>query len=97
MTKKTEKTETENKAPTPIAEVLIATGMQLGSEQGLKLGELVGHFEIAKIEVYKRITDSALAAEGSVIPDEISEPSEGGDKEDAVVAFEAEVEDTVEK
>ena len=94
MTKKTEKTETEDKAPLPIAEVLIATGMRLGSEQGLKLGELVGHFEIAKIEVYKRITDSALAAEGSVTPDEISEPSEGGDKEEPVVAFEAEVEDT---
>ena len=68
MTKKTEKTETENKAPTPIAEVLIATGMQLGSEQGLKLGELVGHFEIAKIEVYKRITDSALAAASAFGP-----------------------------
>ena len=53
----------------PIAEVLISTGIQLAQEREMSLGELVGHYEIAKIEVYSRITAGAKASQPSV-PDE---------------------------
>ena len=95
----TEENKTEENPP--IAEVLIATGMNLAREQELKLGELIGHFEIAKIEVYNRITRSAVAAqqsaESSEAPAEISEQSEGDDKEETTVSFEAEAEGKDEK
>lgn len=55
----------------PIAEVLISTGIQLAQERNMSLGELVGHYEIAKIEVYTRITAGAKAA---------SEPAEDDGK-----------------
>ena len=57
----------------PIAEVLISTGIQLAQERNMSLGELVGHYEIAKIEVYSRITAGAKASQSS-------EPAEGDDK-----------------
>lgn len=53
----------------PIAEVLISTGIQLAQERNMSLGELVGHYEIAKIEVYSRITAGAKASQPSE-PDE---------------------------
>ena len=57
----------------PIAEVLISTGIQLAQERNMSLGELVGHYEIAKIEVYNRITAGAKASQPS-------EPAEDDDK-----------------
>ena len=59
----------------PVAEILIGTGVQLAQERSLTLGELVGHYEVAKIEVYNRISAQARA-QASV---QSSEPSEGGD------------------
>lgn len=58
----------------PIAEVLISTGIQLAQERNMSLGELVGHYEIAKIEVYTRITAGAAKAA------QPSEPAEDDDK-----------------
>ena len=70
----------------PIAEVLISTGIQLAQEREMSLGELVGHYEIAKIEVYNRITAGAKASQPS-------EPAEGGDKVKKMDASPVEVED----
>lgn len=52
----------DEKKNVPIAEILISTGIQLAQEKNMSLGELVGHYEIAKIEVYNRITAGARAA-----------------------------------
>jgi hypothetical protein len=65
----------DEKKNIPIAEVLIATGIQLAQEKNMSLGELVGHYEVAKIEVYNRITAGAKAAA------QTEAPAEGGDTE----------------
>ena len=70
----------------PIAEVLISTGIQLAQERGMSLGELVGHYEIAKIEVYNRITAGAKASQPS-------EPDEDDDKVQKMDAAPVEVVD----
>lgn len=59
----------------PIAEILIATGLDQAQKQNMTLGELVGHYEVAKIEVYNRITAGAKAAA------QTDAPAEGGDTE----------------
>lgn len=46
----------------PIAEIIIATALKLGEERNITLGELVGHLEVAKIEVYGRVTAGAREA-----------------------------------
>lgn len=43
----------------PIAEVLISTGLKMAQEQEMSLGELTGHFEIAKLDMYARVTAQA--------------------------------------
>ena len=86
----------ENENPTPpIAEVLISTGVQLAQEQNMKLAELVGHFQIATLEVFTRNVAAAHAAKAS--SDQPSEPAEGGDTPGQVVAFQDEAEDKDEK
>jgi hypothetical protein len=45
----------------PIAEVLISTGLKMAQEQEMSLGELTGHFEIAKLDMYRRVTAGAQA------------------------------------
>lgn len=59
----------------PIAEILIATGLDQAQKQNMTLGELVGHYEVAKIEVYNRITAGAKAAA------QTDAPAEDGDTE----------------
>lgn len=74
--------EESKKESPPIAEVLIATGIQLAQEQNMKLAELVGHFQIATFEVFNRNVAAAQQAQN-----QSAEPSEGGDTEEPV-AFE---------
>ena len=64
-----EKKETK---PVGIAEALIQTAVQLGQEQGMKLVELLGHMEIAKLEVFSRNIQAAAQAAAA--------PAEGDDK-----------------
>lgn len=66
---------TEDLKNVPIAEILISTGIQVAQERNMSLGELVGHYEIAKIEVYNRITAQARNAS------QTGAPAEGGDTE----------------
>ena len=70
----------------PVAEILIGTGVQLAQERSLTLGELVGHYEVAKIEVYNRISAQARA-QASV---QSSEQGEGGDTEKTEAALKVE-------
>ena len=46
----------------PVAEALIATALRLGQAQELTLGELIGHMECAKLEVYEKITTTSRQA-----------------------------------
>ena len=66
--------ETENQKPVVIAEALIQTASELGQQQDMKLVELIGHMEVAKMEVLTRNIKAAeqLAAQTAV-------PAEGGD------------------
>jgi len=59
-----------------IAEAVIDLAVKLGAEQDLRLGEVIGHLEIAKMELYGRNLRMAQNAQNPV-----SEPSEGGDTE----------------
>ena len=65
---KDNKPSADDQKNVPIAEVLIATGIQLAQEKNMSLGELIGHYEIAKIEVYNRITAGAKAQAASEPP-----------------------------
>ena len=69
----TEENKTEK--PVVIAEALIQTAIGLGQQQDMKLVELIGHMEIAKMEVFSRNIKAAeqLASQ----PDA---PAEGDDK-----------------
>lgn len=85
-----QKTETEPNPPPLqnqfIAEVLIATATKLATEQKIKLVELIGHMEIAKIEVFNRnILERKLlsAQQAQSQPDEPAEDDGKG----SVVAF----------
>jgi hypothetical protein len=67
------------KQPEPqplIAEVLIATASKMAQEQGVKLVELMGHMEIAKLEVFNRNVKAAQ----QVAENQPFEPAEGDDK-----------------
>lgn len=89
MAKKKQKpapAEAETKKDVPLAEALIGLALKLGQEQELTLGELIGHMECAKHEVYERITSNmkanAEAAAQAQAQEEATddEPSEGADK-----------------
>lgn len=70
-------TDNNNEKEPLIAEVLIATASKLAQEQGVKLVELMGHMEIAKLEVFNRNVRAAQqAAENPP-----AEPAEGDDKQ----------------
>jgi hypothetical protein len=71
---------TNEKAP-PLAESLIGLALKVGQDQELTLGELIGHMECAKIDVYTRVTAQARAAEQQAP----SAPSEGGDTQELEV------------
>ena len=75
----------DEKKNVPIAEVLIGTGIQLAQERNMSLGELIGHYEIAKIEVYNRITAGAKAASQNAGPvgDAGTEGTEGASQVEA--------------
>lgn len=72
-----------------IAEVLIATASRLAQDQGVKLVELMGHMEIAKLEVFNRNVRAAQ----QVAENQPSAPAEGGDTGSEVASFPAEGED----
>jgi hypothetical protein len=80
----TEEKKTEQ--PVVIAEALINTAVQLGQEQGMRLVELLGHMEIAKLEVFSRNIQAAAAqaaapAEGDGKPEQEDASLDGdGDK-----------------
>lgn len=63
-----EKKETK---PVVIAEALINTAVTLGQKQEMRLVELLGHMEIAKLEVFSRNIQAAAQA---------AVPAEGDDK-----------------
>jgi len=76
-----------------IAEAVIDLAVKLGAEQDLRLGEVIGHLEIAKMELYSRNLAMAKRSQAQAA----SEPSEGGDTVEQVDASQSEAEDTVEK
>ena len=88
MAKKKQKPEpakAETQKDVPLAEALIGLALKLGQEQELTLGELIGHMECAKHEVYERITSNMKAnaeAAAAQAQEEATddEPSEGADK-----------------
>ena len=87
----------ENKSEQPpavIAEALIAMGVKMAQEQKMKLAELVGHFQIATLEVFNRNVAAAQAAQAQSQADA---PSEDADTPGQVVAFQDEDEDKGEK
>lgn len=55
------KAEEKTNEKVPVAEALIGLALKLGQEQELTLGELIGHMECAKHEVYERITANVKA------------------------------------
>lgn len=63
-----------------IAEAVIDLAVKLGADQDLRLGEVIGHLEIAKMELYGRNLRMAQNAQNPV-----SEPSEddGTEKQEA--------------
>jgi len=61
-----------------IAEAVIDLAVKLGADQDLRLGEVIGHLEIAKMELYSRNVAMAKRAQAQVA----SEPSEGGDTQE---------------
>lgn len=71
----------ENKETPLIAEVLIATASKMAQEQGVKLVELMGHMEIAKLEVFNRNVQAARQAE--------SQSAEPAEDDDTVVKMDA--------
>lgn len=81
MAKKQKQTKEEEEAEAfknaPVAEILISTALKLGEERNLTLGEVIGHVEVAKIEIYGRVTAGARQAQEQAA----SEQAEGGDTE----------------
>ena len=84
MAKKQKQTKEEEEAEAfknaPVAEILISTALKLGEERNLTLGEVIGHVEVAKIEIYGRVTNGARQAAEQAA----SEKAEGGDTEKPV-------------
>ena len=70
------KAEEKTNEKIPLAESLIGLALKVGQDQELTLGELIGHMECAKIDVYTRVTAQARAADQQAS----SAPSAGGDK-----------------
>ena len=64
----------------PVAEIIIGTALKLGEERNLTLGELIGHVEVAKIEIYGRVTAQARQAAEQAA----AEQAEGDDTEKPV-------------
>lgn len=44
----------QNQQPVPLAEILINTAMKFSQDNPTTLAEMVGHFEVSKIQVYER-------------------------------------------
>lgn len=76
--------EAKTQQVVPLAEAIIGLALKLGQEQELTLGELIGHIECAKHEVYERVTTNmkatAQAAQAQAEQEAGDEPSEGVDK-----------------
>jgi hypothetical protein len=70
----------------PLAEVLIQVAVDYATKSGMRLGEVMGHFEIGKTQLYQRNIQAMQDAAAQ------SAPAEGGDKEGEVVSFPAEAE-----
>lgn len=83
--------EEETVKPAALAEVLIQTAVGIGKEQNMKLVEVIGHIEIAKMECFARNVRAAHEAAQS------SEPVEDGDTQEPVASSPDEVEDKDEK
>jgi len=80
MTKKKNNKPSENAKNIPVAEALISLGLNLAQEKNMTLGELIGHYEVAKIEVYSRITAGAQAQASS----DAEKPGEDADNGETV-------------
>ena len=78
--KQTKEEEAEAFKNAPVAEILISTALKLGEERNLTLGEVIGHVEVAKIEIYGRVTAGARQAQEQAA----SAQAEGGDTEKPV-------------
>tara|TARA_R100000005_G_C4835252_1_gene109548 strand:+ start:126 stop:395 length:270 start_codon:yes stop_codon:yes gene_type:complete len=84
---------TEEQKKPALAEVLIQTAVGIGKEQNMKLVEVIGHLEIAKMECFARnIRAAQIAAEN-----QSDEPSEDADTQDPVAFSPDATEDTGEK
>lgn len=71
----------EEKQKAPLAEILIATAVKIGQENNMTLVELIGHFDIAKLEVYNR---NVMAAQRALEENRRVELAEGDDTEKSV-------------
>lgn len=74
--------------PAALAEILIQTAVGIGKEQNMKLVEVIGHIEIAKMECFARNVRAAQQHQNQP-----SEPSEGDDTQEPVAFSPDEVED----
>lgn len=75
--------------PAALAEILIQTAVGIGKEQNMKLVEVIGHIEIAKMECFARNIRAAQQHQQH----QPSEPSEGDDTQEPVAFSPDEVED----
>lgn len=106
MSKKSKKSAPKKEIPknaeqevndAPLAEVLVATALQLGQQRNLNLAEVIGHMTIGTIEAYSRqIRSWAEAQQASAAAAQKDAPAEGGDNESSEASSQDEDEDTSE-
>jgi hypothetical protein len=58
----------QKQQPVPLAEILINTAMRYSSENQITLADMVGHFEVAKIQVYERAMSQIRQQQASAPP-----------------------------
>ena len=79
----------QNQQPVPLAEILINTAMKYSSERPTTLADMVGHFEVAKIQVYERAMyqlrqqQQADAPPAGPVGDAGTEGTEGASQDEA--------------
>jgi hypothetical protein len=79
----------QNQQPVPLAEILINTAMKYSNERPTTLADMVGHFEVAKIQVYERAMyqlrqqQQASAPPAGPVGDAGTEGTEGASQDEA--------------